>query len=119
MLVGELFEYFPDICETEFEYHGEPYDMLPLCIEGMSSNFYQAVLDSDIKLIDFVNIPVKIVIDYHEVMDNYRRIVEIENGLISGDVTTELANKIVENAISTDPIIDFNSLYPNILDSPE
>ena len=102
MLVGELFEIHPDLGKVEFEYHGEPYDMLPLYIEGMSKNFYEAVLDSDIKLIDFVQRPVKIVIDYHEVMDRYRRIVEIENGLISGDETT-----------------DFNSLYPNILDSPE
>lgn len=96
MLVGELFEMHPDLGGVEFEYYGEPYDMLPICIEGMSENFYAAVLDADIKLIDFVQVPTKIVIDYHEVMDRYRRIVEIENGLI-----------------------DPNWTYPNILDSPE
>lgn len=101
MLVGELFELHPDIGGIEFEYHGEPYDMLPLCIEGMSSNFYQAVLDSDIKLIDFINTPVKIVIDYHEVMDRYREIIKTETTFVGM------------------PSTDFNSAYPNILDSPE
>lgn len=101
MSVGELFECHPDIGGVEFEYRGEPYDMLPIHIEGMSRNFYETVLDSDIKLIDFVNIPVKIVLDYFEVMVRYKRIFEMENSIV-GDVTT-----------------DFNSMFPNILDSPE
>ena len=102
MTVGELLSILAYPPDFEFVYTGSDRDydnMFPHFVSGMSEEFYAVIMDCTIDLIDCVN-----------------SIIELDGKMVYDEL---LAYRMMKNAICTDPIIDFNSLYPNILDSPE
>lgn len=102
MTVNELFKMLKFPPDFEFVYNDSDreYDeMFPHFMAGMSQEFAYIILDCEIDLIDFCN-----------------SIIELDGRMVYDKF---LAYRMLKESICTDPIIDFNSLYPNILDSPE
>lgn len=102
MTVNDLFNMLKFPPDFEFVYTGSDRDydnMFPHFVSGMSDEFYDVISDCSIDLIDFIN-----------------SIIEIDGKMVYDKL---LAYRMLKESICTDPIIDFNSLYPNILDSPE
>lgn len=101
--VGKLISMLKFPPDFEFGYNDSDRDydaMFPHFMGGMSKEFADIILGCPyINFIDF--------------RDGF---IELEGKMVYDQV---IARGISKNDISTYPITDFNSLYPNILDSPE
>lgn len=89
----------------EFKYHGEPYPMLPETSAGMNWIFLDAILLSNVLLIEFGELDTCITVDFEEVMARYDSFKRDRD--YASDYSVFGHN------------VDFNSAYPNILDSPD
>lgn len=117
--VGKLISMLKFPPDFEFVYNDsdKEYDvMFPHFLDGMTKEFKDIILECPyINLIDFRDAIIEL--EGKMIYDEL-----IARGLIKDTDPNMIylqARGMLKNAISTDPIIDFNSLYPNILDSPE